>query len=286
MPKVSIVIPVYNGSKYLAATVHSVLDQDFADWEMLIIDDGSTDNTKEIAFDLQSKESRITVYLKENSGVSDTRNYGMRLANGEFIVFLDADDMLGKDFLQSRLDALAENENAAVCGSWVGSINEYGKVIQEYAALQAPGNDILKDVLLYKNNITTIPSNLMFRKDVLTKNDIQFDHRLSSTADRMFLCKVGLVSPCISLQRVNVFYRIHPESMYNDAGKRKQIFKDNELFVRLLLKESVVPKWLMGEFLKRNYYMLFGAATKSGDYLSAVLYGLKYGWAKLKYPNK
>jgi len=286
MPKVSIVIPVYNGSKYLAGTVHSVLDQGFDDWEMLIVDDGSTDNTKEIAFDLQSKESRITVYLKENSGVSDTRNYGMRLANGEFIVFLDADDMLGKDFLQSRLNALAQDEHTAVCGSWVGSINEYGKVIQEYAALHAPGNDILKDVLLYKNNITTIPSNLMFRKDVLTKNDIQFDHRLSSTADRMFLCKVGLVSPCISLQRLNVFYRIHPESMYNDAGKRKQVFKDNELFVRLLLKESVVPKRLMGEFLKRNYYMLFGAATKSGDYLSAVLYGLKYGWAKLKYPNK
>jgi glycosyltransferase involved in cell wall biosynthesis len=286
MPKVSIVIPVYNVSKYLAATVHSVLDQDFADWEMLIIDDGSTDNTKEIAFDLQSKESRITVYLKENSGVSDTRNYGMRLANGEFIVFLDADDMLGKDFLRSRLDALEQNENVAVCGSMVACIDEYGKVLDEHATMQAPGNDILENVLLYKNNITTIPSNLMFRKNVLTKNDILFDHRLSSTADRMFLCKVGLASPCISLQRVNVFYRIHSESMYNDAGKRRQVFKDNELFIRLLLKEAIVPKRLMGEFLKRNYYMLFGAATKSGYYLSAVLYGLKYGWAKLKYHNK
>jgi len=74
--------------------------------------------------------------------------------------------------------------------------------------------------------------------------------------------------------------------MYNDIGKRKQVFKDNELFVRLLLKEGVVPKRLMGEFLKRNYYMLLGAAAKSGHYLSALQYGLKYGWAKLKYHYK
>ncbi|HEY9003793.1 MAG TPA: glycosyltransferase family 2 protein [Mucilaginibacter sp.] len=285
MPKVSIIIPVYNGSKYLAGTVHSVLDQDFDDWEMLIIDDGSTDNTKEIVFDLQNKENRITVYLKENSGVSDTRNYGMKLAGGEFIVFLDADDILGKDFLKSRLDALVQDENVAVCGSWVACIDEYGKVIREYAALNSPGNDMLEEILFYKNNVTTIPSNLMFKKDVLINNNIQFDRRLSSSADRMFLCKVGLVSRCIPLRCVNVFYRVHPESMYNDADKKKQIFKDNELFVRLLIEEKVVPKRLMGEFLKRNYYMLCGAAKKSGYYLRALQYGLKYGWARLKYHN-
>jgi len=285
MPKVSIVIPVYNGSKYLAGTVHSVLDQNFDDWEMLIIDDGSRDNTKEIAFDLQSKESRITVYLKENTGVSDTRNYGMKLTQGEFIVFLDADDILGKDFLRSRLDALEQNENAAVCGSAVACIDEYGKVIEENTVLHAPGNDMLEEILFYKNGVTTVPSNLMFRTDVLINNNIQFDRRLSSSADRMFLCKVGLISPCISLQCVNVFYRVHPESMYNDVNKKKHVFKDNELFVRLLVKENVVPKRLMGEFLKRNYYMLCGTAAKSGYYMRSLLYGLKLGWARLKYHN-
>ncbi|MBS1522318.1 MAG: glycosyltransferase family 2 protein [Bacteroidetes bacterium] len=281
MPKVSIVIPVYNGSKYLAGTVHSVLDQEFEDWEMLIIDDGSTDNTKEIAFDLQNKESRITVYLKEKSGVSDTRNYGMQLAGGEFIVFLDADDIVGKDFLKSRLDALTQNENTAVCGSMVACIDEYGKVLEEHITMQAPQNDMVEEILFYKDNVTTIPSNLMFRKDVLTNNNIQFDRRLSSSADRMLLCKVGLVSACIPLQCVNVFYRIHPESMYNALDKKKQIFKDNELFVHLLLKERIVPKRLMNEFLKRNYYMLCGAAVKSGYYLRALLYGLKYEWVRI-----
>lgn len=284
--KVSVIIPVYNGDRYLEETVRSILNQSFQDFEILIVDDGSTDISRSIASDLQKTDDRISVYTKENSGVSDTRNYGMERAHGEFLVFLDADDIAGPDFLKTRVEALTQNEGVAVCGSAVGYINGEGKPIQEPIALQAPGGNMLQEILFYKKGITTIPSNLMFRKAVLAENNIQFDRRLNSTADRMFLCRVALVSQCISLPLINLFYRVHSGSMYHNSDNRKRIFRDNELFVKILINESIVPKQLMAEFLIRNYYMLCGAAAKAGYYSGSFLYGLKYVWARINYPKQ
>jgi glycosyltransferase involved in cell wall biosynthesis len=283
MPKVSVIIPVYNGSRYLEETVKSILDQSFRDFEILIIDDGSTDNSGSIALDLQKEDDRIAVFRKQNSGVSDTRNYGMQQSGGDLVVFLDADDIAGKDFLDARVTALTQNESVAVCGSGVDYINDEGPPIMRADALQAPGNQMLEEILFYKKGITTIPSNLMFRKAVLLQNNIRFDRRLSSTADRMFLCRVALVSRCVCLPVTDLFYRVHSDSMYHNSENGKRVFRDNELFVKILIEESIVPKQLMPEFLIRNYYMLCGAAAKAGCYLSAFLYGLKYGWARTKY---
>lgn len=283
MPGVSVIIPVYNGERYLRETVTSILDQSFRDFEILIVDDGSTDNSGPIAVDLQKNDERIVVFKKENTGVSDSRNYGMERAQGEFLVFLDADDIAGTDFLKSRVNSLLQNKNMGVCGSGVGYIDEGGKTIRGGAVLQSPGTHMLEEILFYSAGITTIPSNLMFRKAVLLQNNIWFDCRLSSTADRMFLSRVALVSQCMALSEVNLFYRVHSGSMYHNSGNRKRVFKDNELFVKILIKESIVPKQLMPEFLIKNYYMLCGAAAKAGIYLSAFLYGLRYGWTRIKY---
>lgn len=283
MPKISVIIPVYNGGRYLEETVRSVMDQDFRDFEILIVDDGSTDNSRLVALDLQKKDGCIKVFEKKNTGVSDTRNYGMEQALGEFVVFLDADDIAGNGFLKSRLDVLLQNETVAVCGSAVGYIDGEGKSIQAPNELRAPGSHMMEEILFYKKGITTIPSNLMFRATVLLENNIRFDSRLSSTADRMFLCRLARVSECISLPQVNLFYRIHSGSMYHSSGNKKRVFRDNELFVKILIDESIVPEQQRAEFLIKNYYMLCGAAAKAGYYLRSFFYGLKYGWARLKY---
>lgn len=283
LQKISVIIPVYNGEKYLEETVVSILSQSFGNFEILIVNDGSTDNTRRVADDLQKRDDRITVFTKTNTGVSDSRNFGLSRALGEFIVFLDADDLAGTDFLKSRLDALLEHDSAAVCGSGVCCIDESGNAIQGSNPLQAPGTHMLEQILFYQKGITTIPSNLMFRKALLLENGIKFDERLSSTADRMFLCKIGLVSQSISLPVTNSFYRMHSGSMYHNLENRKKVFKDNELFVNILIEESIVPRRLKGEFLIKNYYMLCGAAAKAGYYPEVLSYGLKYVWARIKY---
>lgn len=102
-PKVSIIIPCYNYALYLPETVGSILNQTHKNWECIIVDDGSTDNSKEVAESLCAKDSRISYYLQENSGPTVARNWGLKLAKGQFIQFLDADDLIESQKLEKQL---------------------------------------------------------------------------------------------------------------------------------------------------------------------------------------
>ncbi|MFB2835374.1 glycosyltransferase family 2 protein [Floridanema evergladense] len=102
-PLVSIIITCFNQGKYLEKSVNSVLNQTFSDLECLIIDDGSTDNTREVSEHLVTRDSRIKYFYKENGGVSSARNYGFRQCQGEWIQFLDADDWINEDKIRFQL---------------------------------------------------------------------------------------------------------------------------------------------------------------------------------------
>ncbi len=98
-------MPSYNASSYLEAAVHSLFGQSFTDWELLLVDDCSKDNSPEIAKAFEKKDKRIRFIQKEsNSGSADTRNTGIRNANGEYIAFLDSDDLWDSEFLSSMVD--------------------------------------------------------------------------------------------------------------------------------------------------------------------------------------
>lgn len=104
MPKVSVIIPCYNQAAFLEPCLDSVLNQTFTDWECLLIDDGSTDHTEETAKKWTAKDHRFSYYKKQNEGVNKTRNFGLEAAKGEWIQFLDADDVLDKDKLKKSLE--------------------------------------------------------------------------------------------------------------------------------------------------------------------------------------
>ena len=93
-PTVSIIVPVYNAEKYLKRCVDSILSQDYRDFELLLMDDGSSDGSAEICDGYERADSRVHVVHKENTGVSDTRNQALDMARGTFIQFLDSDDWI------------------------------------------------------------------------------------------------------------------------------------------------------------------------------------------------
>lgn len=103
MPKVSIIIPCYNQEEFLEKTLQSVENQTFSDWECLLIDDGSIDKTGEIAKSWSEKDSRFKYHKRENQGVTKTRDFGLEQAKGEWIQFLDGDDLLDKNKLEESL---------------------------------------------------------------------------------------------------------------------------------------------------------------------------------------
>ena len=102
-PKVSIIVPVYNAQEYLKRCVDSILSQDYRDFELLLMDDGSKDASGEICDAYAQQDGRVRVIHKENSGVSDTRNQALELARGTFLQFLDSDDWIVPEAPQGRL---------------------------------------------------------------------------------------------------------------------------------------------------------------------------------------
>ena len=105
-PLVSIVIPVYNGEKYISETIDSVLNQTISNIELIVVNDGSIDNTMELLLDKQRKDTRIRLINKANSGVCSTRNVGIKNSNGTYIAFLDADDLWESDNLEEKIEAI------------------------------------------------------------------------------------------------------------------------------------------------------------------------------------
>lgn len=117
MPGISVILPVYQGEKYLKKCVESVQNQSFEDWELLIINDGSTDATAAIADECAAGDDRIRVFhRKKNSGVSEARNIGLNEAKGDFIAFLDADDRYEYKALETLLALLQSGADTAGCG--------------------------------------------------------------------------------------------------------------------------------------------------------------------------
>lgn len=281
-PRVSIVIPVFNGEDFLQETVRSVTSQLFEDFELLIINDGSTDRTAAIGRELQDSDGRIFYDEKPNSGVSASRNFGLGKARGEFVVFLDADDLLSPDFLQLRVEFLRSHPQVGLCGSAVRMIDGQGRFKDEMAVLYAPGENMLEDILFYRPGVTTIPSNLMCRRSLLSDYGITFDPRLNSSADRLFLCKLAGVTTAHCLPGTGLYYRVHADSMYHDPKSGRKIFMDNELFIMILTEENIVPVNKRRTFFLKNYYMLAGAGWKAGYYSAALGYGIKYFLTRAK----
>ena len=102
-PLVSVIIPCYNYALYLPESVGSIIKQTYSNWECIIVDDGSTDNTKEVVQQLCAKDDRIKYFLQSNSGPTVARNYGLAVAKGDLIQFLDADDLIENPKIEKQV---------------------------------------------------------------------------------------------------------------------------------------------------------------------------------------
>lgn len=107
--KFSVIVPVYNVEKYLADCLDSILNQTYKDFEVIVVNDGSPDNSQDIIDKYAKKDSRIRAFKKKNGGLSDARNYGVKKAKGEYLVFVDSDDTVNKDLLLNINDSIERN---------------------------------------------------------------------------------------------------------------------------------------------------------------------------------
>ncbi len=243
---VSVIIPAYNAASFIEETIRSIFVQSYSNWEVVIVDDGSTDATSRIcrSFD----DNRIKVISQVNAGVAAARNNGLKHVKGEFVVFFDADDLMTPDFLLLRVQELENNKEIG----YVGGIVETFPI--EARSRKAAGFDPVNEILFFDAAFATVPSNYMFRKAILIDNNIIFNKELSSSADRFFIIEVSKFAKGknISNDNAKLLYRYTSQSMSNKVTPGLII--DNEKFYYELKKKNLLPAGRENKF--RSFYFL------------------------------
>lgn len=201
MPLISVVIPVYNGEKTIQKTIESVLNQTFTNFEIIVLNDGSQDATLEIVSKIQ--DSRIKVFSYPNAGPNPTRNRGTYHACGEYISFIDADDLWTPDKLESQFKALQENPQAVVAYSWTDYIDESGKFLHQGSYMSVSGDVYAKLLLI---DFIASGSNPLIRRQALTEVG-GFDETLTHGEDWDMWLRLAKHYQFVAVPSPQVLYR-------------------------------------------------------------------------------
>ncbi|MEO1433079.1 MAG: glycosyltransferase [Cyanobacteria bacterium J06633_8] len=215
-PLISVIIPVYNGEKTIRETIESVLHQTYKNLELIIINDGSWDLTLNIISRI--KDSRIKVFSYHNAGVCMSRNRGIERAQGQFLSFLDADDIWTPDKLEAQLKALEANPQASVAYSWVDYIDEYGEFVRHGNHITING-DAYEKLLI--QNVLENGSNPLIRRQALI-NTGHFNDSLTLVEDWDMWLRLAKEYDFVTVTRPQVLYRASFRSEFTNILKMEK----------------------------------------------------------------
>ncbi|MTJ06633.1 MULTISPECIES: glycosyltransferase [unclassified Anabaena] len=211
MELISVIIPVYNGEKTIKGTIESVLQQTYAHFELIVINSDSSDGTFEIVSSIQDQRIKIYNYPKANAAVN--RNRGLIYAKGEFVSFIDADDIWTADKLEAQYTVLRENPQSGLAYSWTDVIDELDKFVRPCSYATWQGDVYTK--LLLKDFIAS-GSNVMIRKNILAKVG-GFNESLTNAQDSDMWQRLAAITDFVCVPKVQILYRIIPNSMSSNV---------------------------------------------------------------------
>ena len=276
-PLVSIILPVYNAQSHLARCVGSICAQTYRNIEIIILNDGSKDQSLPVCEEFRQKDPRILLVDKANSGVSDTRNLGLKLASGKYVEFVDSDDYLDPDFTERLVAAAEENEADFVIAPYKMVIpagaskpeqvldkiqDELGVMsvarppeVREYGFLPAGIYD--KDTFALRlmdkpaSYFYSVLWNKLYRRDILTGNDIQFVSEMRWAEDLVFnLRYIQYAERFVAIDKPGYYYVQNPQSICHTqinaatiVQNKLQVFRYyKDLYTRLGIYEEVRPQ--------------------------------------------
>jgi glycosyltransferase involved in cell wall biosynthesis len=255
--KVSVVIPAYNAMTYLPETLESVLRQTFTDFEVLIVDDGSSDQVVEWASGLV--DPRVKLIKQENQGAAEARNTGIAHAQGEYVAFLDADDLWEPTKLEKQVRCLEDNPAVGLVNTWTVLIDQLGNPTGRAATLQAEG-DVWKQIVL--NNFL-VCSSVMVRRCCFESVGV-FERNLILCEDWDMWIRIASRYSFAVVKEPLVYYRQH----LNNTSKNYQTFLQDSRTVIEKAFQSVPSELLYLRNRSYGYANLYLAwrSLKSRDY--------------------
>ncbi len=278
MPTISIIVPAYNAECTILETIASVQQQTFSDFEVIVINDGSKDGTLNLLHSI--KDERLKVFSYENGGVSVARNHGIHHATGEFISFLDADDLWTPDKLELQFTALQQHPEAGVAYSWTYFMDEDGKTFYSGEPIFFEGN--VYAPLLLKNFLDN-GSNPLIRQQAIQSVE-GFNPGLSSCADWDFYLRLAACWSFVLVPKLQIIYRQSSHSMSANIEKLKtesfsileNVFKVASQEIQPLKNQSYAHVYQYGAELNLRYSNSVDDINEAGNNL----------WlAVQKYPN-
>ncbi|WP_053598308.1 glycosyltransferase family 2 protein [Bacillus sp. FJAT-18017] len=216
---VSIIIPIYNGELFLAKCIESVMNQTYDDIEIILINDGSTDNSITICESYQKMDKRLRVFDRPNSGVSDTRNFGISVASGEYIQFVDCDDSISNNMTEALVAEIQYDQSElAISGYKIMDLDD--NLIEEIRTGHSGCIDKSEFFNLFgeffeKKGLLNSPCNKMYVKKIIVDNNILFPKDFSLGEDLLFNLKYMETINSISLidQSYYSYYRVNNQSL-------------------------------------------------------------------------
>ena len=187
--KLSIIMPVYNVEKYIVNCINSILEQTNKDFELIIVNDGSKDNSIEIAKKMTKKFKNIKIVDKENGGLSDARNFGLKYATGQFVTFIDSDDCIERDYVEVLLDTINKyNADLVLFGYYVdyytnNILINTNTVIEEY---QESNIKEKEKIIIHDTNCIGYAWNKVYKRETIISNELEYEKGTSYIEDIIF----------------------------------------------------------------------------------------------------
>lgn len=246
---VTIIIPSYNASKILAGAICSVKAQTLTSWELLIVDDGSTDNSVEICQRYAQDDERIKVIPSNHQGVSATRNKGLEAAKGEWITFVDADDLLLDGFLEALYNASIKASSIDLCYGGYAIVENAKTTLNTYKTKVYSGIEEVKKFLgetkvLYRCS----PWGKLFKRSIIMDNNIRFDTGLSISEDRLFFYHyLKHVSGIATISYVGYIYGSFSPTSLKNKHFPSQMLEYRQKMMTAATKEVLNTFHIVGE---------------------------------------
>lgn len=247
MPHFSIIIPLYNKENFIENTLKSVLNQNFKDFEVIIVNDGSTDSSEEKV--LLFNDSRVHYYQKKNEGVSAARNYGIEKAKSDYITFIDADDYWYQGFLDEMFKNINSCPELKVFSTAIEIETSKSVIAAEYSIKKTAGFEIVNYFTASTKRTVLCSSSSVFHKMVFEQTG-QFNTKLKSGEDTDLWIRIGLIYPIHFSWKILARYVYDPDSL----SKKHKITIDSINFSKYQLQEETNPD--LKKFLDLNRFSL------------------------------
>ena len=251
MIKISVIVPVYNASRYIDVCIKSIISQDFEEFELLLIDDGSKDNSGNICDNYSRMDSRVHVFHQQNQGVCVARNVGLENARGEWIAFADADDLMLPNSLSVMYSAAIENKADIVMASTKVLIEDNNKILPLYTYDNQVSCDVLRNIghpalwgylynasIIRKNSIKFVVG-LAYSEDmVFNLNIATYCKRIVSIPNQVYVYRVNSTSVCASKDGIKkAFHQFYAASVIEQLSN--QISDISKKYILLNYKKKL-----------------------------------------------